>query len=98
MLQDDDMFARQFRLCREDFGDILVQIQPLIERNEMQAMRSSGSSICPELRLMMTLRVLAGYLYKFNICFNIHFRLPIIYIYIYTFRFREIMLYLPIIL
>lgn len=66
MLQDDDMFTRQFRLSREDFGDILHQIAPLIERNELQAVRSSGSSICPELRLMMTLRVLAGYLSKFN--------------------------------
>ena len=26
MLQDDDMFTRQFRLSREDFGDILHQI------------------------------------------------------------------------
>lgn len=57
---DDDMFRRQFRLCREDFGDLLLKIAPLIERNEVMARRSSGSSICPELRLMITLRILAG--------------------------------------
>ena len=57
---DDDMFKRQFRLCREDFGYVLGKISPLIQRNEAMAMRSSGSSICPELRLMMTLRILAG--------------------------------------
>ena len=57
---DDDMFRRQFRLCREDFGDLLGRIAPLIERNEVMARKSSGSSICPELRLMVTLRKLAG--------------------------------------
>ena len=57
---DDDMFRRQFRLCREDFGDLLGRISPLIERNEVMARKSSGSSICPELRLMVTLRKLAG--------------------------------------
>ena len=57
---DDDMFRRQFRLCREDFGDLLSKIAPLIERNEAMARKSSGSSICPELRLMITLRILAG--------------------------------------
>ena len=57
---DDDMFKRQFRLCREDFGDLLYKIHPLIHRNEMKAIASSGSSICPELRLLITLRILAG--------------------------------------
>ena len=57
---DDDMFLRQFRLCREDFSDLLSKIAPLIERNEVMARKSSGSSICPELRLMITLRILAG--------------------------------------
>ena len=57
---DDDMFKRQFRLCRLDFGMVLAKIAPLIQRNEAMARRSSGSSICPEIRLMLTLRVLAG--------------------------------------
>ena len=39
---------------------VLRKFSPLIQRNEAMAMRSSGSSICPELRLMMTLRILAG--------------------------------------
>ena len=57
---DDDMFRRQFRLCREDFGNLLTLIAPLIARNEVKAIASSGSSISPELRLMITLRILAG--------------------------------------
>jgi DDE superfamily endonuclease len=57
---DDDMFRRQFRICREDFGDLLYKIDPLIRRNEAKARNSSGSSICPEMRLMITLRILAG--------------------------------------
>ena len=57
---DDDMFHRQFRLCREDFGFLLRLISPLIQRNERKAVASSGSSICPELRLMITLQILAG--------------------------------------
>ncbi len=57
---DEEMFERQFRLCREDFNNILTQIAPLIERNEQMAIRSSGSNINPELRLLITLRVLAG--------------------------------------
>jgi hypothetical protein len=39
---DDDMFRRQFRLCREDFGEILKLIAPLIQRNVKQAQNSSG--------------------------------------------------------
>ena len=57
---DDDMFRRQFRICREDFGILLHKIAPLIQRNEAKAVASSGSSINPELRLMITLRILAG--------------------------------------
>ena len=47
---DDDMFRRQFRICREDFGNLLHKIAPLISRNEAKAIASSGSSINPELR------------------------------------------------
>ena len=37
---DDDMFKRQFRLCREDFGMVLAKIVPWIQRNEAMARRS----------------------------------------------------------
>jgi hypothetical protein len=57
---DDDMFRRQFRLCRLDFGHLLRLIAPLIQRDEAKARNSSGSSIPPEMRLMITLRILAG--------------------------------------
>lgn len=57
---DDDMFRRQFRLCREDFGYVMGLISPLIQRNEAKARNSSGSGICVEIRLMITLRMLAG--------------------------------------
>jgi hypothetical protein len=69
---DDDMFQRQFRICREDFGDLLLKIDPLIRRNEAKAMNSSGSSICPELRLMITLRILAGGKYLDMIWYRVH--------------------------
>jgi hypothetical protein len=57
---DDDMFQRQFRLERADFYPLLQLISPLIEVNEKMAARSSGSSVNPELRLAMTMRMLAG--------------------------------------
>ena len=65
------MFRRQFRLCREDFGYILGLISPLIQRNEAKARNSSGSSVCPEIRLMITLRILAGAKYLDMIWFRI---------------------------
>ena len=57
---DDDMFCRQFRLCTKDFGSVLRLISPLIQRNEKKAIASSGSSISPELRLVITLRILVA--------------------------------------
>ena len=69
---DDDMFRRQFRLCRDDFGFVLHKIAPLIVRNEVRAIASSGSSICPELRLMITLRILAGAKYLDMIWYRVH--------------------------
>jgi hypothetical protein len=56
---DDDIFRRQFRLCRLDFGYLLSLIAPLIQRDEGKARKSSGSSISPEMRLVTTLRILA---------------------------------------
>ena len=42
------------------FWESLRLIAPLIARNVVKATASSGSPICPELRLMITLRILAG--------------------------------------
>ena len=75
---DDDMFRRQFRICREDFGDLLLKIDPLIRRNEAKARNSSGSAICPEMRLMITLRILAGAKYLDMIWYRVsvdHFQI-----------------------
>ena len=69
---DDDMFRRQFRICREDFGILLHKIVPLISRNEAKAIASSGSSINPELRLMITLRILAGAKYLDMIWYRVN--------------------------
>lgn len=57
---DDKMFTRQFRLCREDFFYVLAKIQPDLKKDTTKACNSSGSSICPQLMLMITLRILAG--------------------------------------
>lgn len=72
---DDDMFRRQFRLCREDFGALLGKISPLTIRNEAKAISSSGSSISPELRLMITLRILAGAKYLDMIWYRVNVEL-----------------------
>lgn len=57
---DDKMFTRQFRLCREDFFYVLAKIERDIKKNIIKAINSSGSPICPQLMLMITLRILAG--------------------------------------
>ena len=57
---DDKMFTRQFRLCREDFFYVLAKIERDIRKNISKAINSSGSPICPQLMLMITLRILAG--------------------------------------
>ena len=57
---DDIMFRRQFRLHRDDFYYVLLKISGDLKKNKQKAMNSSGSSICPYLMLMITLRMLAG--------------------------------------
>ena len=56
----DEFFQRQFRLHRPDFNYVLERIYVSLHRNEQMAINSSGSSISPELKLLITLRVLAG--------------------------------------
>ena len=69
---DDKMFQRQFRLYREDFFYVLLKITGDLSRNEMKARNSSGSSITPELKLMITLRILAGASYLDMIHYRVH--------------------------
>ena len=51
---------------------MLRLISPLIQRNEKKATASSGSSISPELRLMITLRILAGAKYLDMIWYRVN--------------------------
>lgn len=71
---DDDMFRRQFRLHRSEFNALLALIEPKMQTNVIKAINSSGSTICPELRLLVTLRILAGASYLdmiwYCICVN----------------------------
>ena len=69
---DDKMFARQFRLCREDFFYILSKITIDLKKDMRQARNSSGSAISPELMLMITLRILAGASYLDMIHYRVH--------------------------
>ena len=69
---DDDMFRPQFRICREDFGNLLHKIAHLIQRNKLKSIASSDSSINPELRLMITLRILAGAKYLDMIWYRVN--------------------------
>ena len=69
---DNDMFRRQFRLCSEDFAFVLHKVSPPIARNVVRAVASSGSSICPEMRLLITLRILAGAKYLDMIWYRVH--------------------------
>ena len=68
----DVMFARQTRLVREDFFEVLALIHPDLARNEKMARRSSGSYVYPELQLAMTCRLLAGAQYLETIWYNVH--------------------------
>ena len=69
---DDKMFTRQLRLAREDFYYVLLKITDDLSRNEKQARNSSGSSIMPELKLRITLRILAGASYLDMIHYRVH--------------------------
>ena len=69
---DDLMFARQFRLCRDDFYFVLQKISSELRVNSQQARNSSGSAVSPELMLMITLRILAGASYLDMIHYRVH--------------------------
>ena len=54
-------FRRMYRLSIEAFHDLLSKIQHRISTDNVErAERSAGSAVCPEIRLALTLRYLAG--------------------------------------
>lgn len=57
---DDNMFHRQTRLQREDFYNLVKNLEPILEANSNMGKRSSGSPITAELQLAITCRILAG--------------------------------------
>jgi hypothetical protein len=69
---DDKMFQRQMRMERADFFPLLILIAPSIEKNEEMARRSSGSAVNPEMKLALTLRILAGASYLDLIWYQIN--------------------------
>jgi hypothetical protein len=58
-LRDVD-FRRVFRMERHTFASLLNVVRPDLERDGAMALRSSGGRIEPEIRLALTLRLLAG--------------------------------------
>jgi hypothetical protein len=59
----DDMFRRQYRLSRHVFKDLLHRLHlayPLSPLSRRMAINSSGSAVTMELKLLITLRMLAG--------------------------------------
>ena len=68
---DDEMFHRQMRLCKTDFYDILAKVEPKIIKNREMARRSSKEAIQPFIKLVITLRVLAGAKYLDMVHFEV---------------------------
>ncbi|EEY52895.1 uncharacterized protein PITG_19354 [Phytophthora infestans T30-4] len=61
MLLNENMFERAFRMTADSFSYLLGLLTPNIEANRQQSANSSGEEpISPPLRLMTTLRYLAG--------------------------------------
>jgi len=67
---DDTIFKRMFRVDRNTFDYILRKIEPLLSRNEVKAINSSGEVVTARTRLAVSLRWLAGGSYL-DICFAI---------------------------
>ena len=76
------MFKRQFRLCREDFTDLLSKMinkYPGKSNNGLENLdysyemgrRSSGTCVPLEIKLYITLRILAGASYLDMICYGV---------------------------
>lgn len=69
---DDAMFQRQIRMERVDFLPLVASIAPLISNDAAMGRRSSGSPVSPELKVLMTCRLLAGAQYLDLIWFQVH--------------------------
>ena len=69
---EDSIIIRQFRLCIEDFYCVLQKIKPLLRKNVQQAQISSGSSVTPQLMLLIALCILAGASYLDMIHYHVH--------------------------
>jgi hypothetical protein len=73
----DELFKRQFRLCREDFNTVLGKIieylggDQEVKRREDYGRRSYGSPILLKTKLMITLRMLAGASYLDMIWYDV---------------------------
>ena len=64
----DAIFEKMFRVDRATFNELSEFIDPIVQRNELKAIQSSGSCIPTETRLAVTLRWLAGGIYL-DLCF-----------------------------
>jgi hypothetical protein len=53
-------FTRAFHMSPDCFGKLLLFLRVLLERDERQGYRSSGGIVEPAVRLVLTLRILAG--------------------------------------
>jgi hypothetical protein len=61
LLKDPKAFRQAYRMTIPSFNKLLDKLRPDLETiNKIQARRSSGSPILPEMRLSMTLRYYAG--------------------------------------
>ena len=56
----DKQFRRAFRMKREIFMSLVCDLQYRLQRNELQGRLSSGDVVRPDVRLAITLRLLAG--------------------------------------
>jgi len=52
---DDTIFKRMFRVDRNTFDYILRKIEPLLSRNEVKAINSSGEVVTARTRLAVSL-------------------------------------------
>ncbi|KAJ1418554.1 hypothetical protein B484DRAFT_453659 [Ochromonadaceae sp. CCMP2298] len=65
----EEMFVRMLRLDRASFDELVARLEPLIARDAVKAIASSGSEIPTRTRLAVTLRWLAGGQHL-DICFS----------------------------
>jgi hypothetical protein len=68
----NELFERQFRVCREDFAKIREEIKKVARPvNYKFAILSSGSIVALETKLLVTLRIFAGASYLDMIWYGI---------------------------